>query len=1599
MTKSFIKKTLDLLPKNAPALQKKLLEKFGETIPAEDLKDFDTELFLNMVESHWTLSKDRKDGGPKLAIHSPVTTTGAQRKTIIDIVSDDLAFVVDSIAAEINKHNLLIDLLIHPLLYVTKNSKGEVTDIKSHFDSEEDIRQSHIHIHIKEILSEEDLKNLETGLHESLNDVFMANKDWKALLERLKEAKEELATARTKNSLKEVEQHCAFLSYLYDNNFTILGYREYKFIEKAGNLESQTVKGSGLGLLHDDLTPAYINEDQEGLPRNLQELRRNLPPVSISKTNRISTVHRRVPMDAIAIKTYDMEGNVTGEKLFIGLFTSVTYSRSVSDVPYLREKVEEVIELSGFMPGSHDYKALRHILEKYPRDELFQIDKQDLLTICIDILRLHERQKISLFVRQDPFGRYISCLVYVPRDRFGTDLRHIMIDILEEELNGKCSNFYTTLDDSVFARIMFIINLNDKAPTELNIKKIEKRLRIAGQTWQEKFFCALTDSINNEEEITYLTLKYGEAFPISYTSRYEEKNAIFDIAKIEKALNENRIQLDLYCPDDIDAGFLRFKIYSPDAPVTLSDVMPILEHMGVRAISELPFEITPKDRENSIWIHDFLLEIPHKNGAILIEDVKSHFEEAFTKIWYNEMESGGLNKLVLCARMNWRDITILRTYLRYLRQIRYPFSQPYIRCALTENPLLSLLITDLFKILHDPSRQDNVEQDTQECLAAIEKELEQVESLDQDRILRSMTAIIKATLRTNFYQTLNDGAPKSYLSIKLDSKAIEDMPQPRPYREIFVYSPRVEAIHLRGDKIARGGLRWSDRQEDYRTEVLGLMKAQMVKNSLIVPMGSKGGFVVKSKMTDRKAFFDEGMECYKTFIRGMLDITDNLNGNKVVPPKNVVRRDNDDPYLVVAADKGTSTFSDTANALAQEYGFWLDDAFASGGSAGYDHKKMGITAKGAWESVKAHFRQLGHNIQEKPFDVVGIGDMSGDVFGNGMLLSKHIRLIGAFNHLHIVCDPDPDPAISYKERERLFKKVAGWDQYNEKKLSKGGRIYSRGDKVLHLTPEIKKCFNLNKDKVSPIELISAILKSRCNLLWFGGIGTYIKSKDETHAQVGDKTNDALRVDASEIRAHVIGEGANLAITQLGRIEFSKAGGRINTDFLDNSAGVNSSDKEVNIKILLRDLMARKGNDMDLKARNALLEKMTDEVADQVLWNNYQQAQAISLIESRASKSLQIHEEFIQDLEREEGLSREIEGLPNVKAVQKRLKLGKGLTRPELCILLSYSKISFTKDLLSSNIPDSPEMQGWLIDYFPELLRKKYEEEIKNHRLKREIIATAMANSLINRMGPTFIKSRMKKTSATCADIARAYIIVREAYQLRPLWDQIEALDNKVPAEVQLSAMREIASLSEHVITWFLTRTGRELDIGEDIKHFSKGIKKLHNHIDDIATDDLKTAIKQRTQKAEQDGMSHDLAYQIALMPVISSACDIIRISLEQNTNLLTTARVYFELGKHFRLNWLRQQARFITSEDPWNTEAISGIIDQLYSCQAGLTVHILKNTGPKNHKKNIVEKWLKDHKYQISQITPLFTKIKQASSIELSMLVIVEQRMRNLYGG
>ncbi|HEV8044719.1 MAG TPA: NAD-glutamate dehydrogenase, partial [Rubrobacter sp.] len=1190
--------------------------------------------------------------------------------------------------------------------------------------------------------------------------------------------------------------------------FTFLGYREYDLSTQNGEDVLCAVQGSGLGILRQSESGPVSHSFAE-LPPDVRRLARTPKLLNLTKANSRATVHRPSYLDYIGIKKFDESGEVTGERRFLGLYTFSAYIASVFDIPLVRRKVRYVLERSGFPEGSHNEKDLVEILETYPRDELFQISKEELFEIAIGILHLQERHRVKFFVRRDTYGRFFSCLIFVPRDRYNTVIRERMQDILLRAFEGVNVEYNVRLSESVLARVHFIIYTKPGETPEYDEEEIEGRIVETTRSWTDNLYDALIEHFG-EERGTELFRKYRDAFSPGYRAGFLPRTAVSDVQRMETLKSDDDLGMSLYHPIEEPENFLGFKLFRLGEQVSLSEILPLLEDMGVEVVDERPHEVKPAGSP-PVWIYDFGL-VHEAGGELQTGEVKEIFQDAFVRAWRGAVENDGFNRLVLRARLTWREISILRAYCKYLRQTGSTFSQDYMEDALVTNQHIARLIVDLFEARLDPSRQNEAE--SERLKQEIEEALEAVVSLDEDRILRSFLDITLATLRTNYYQSTPDGDPKPHLSFKLDPERIPGLPLPRPRFEIFVYSPRTEGVHLRGGAVARGGIRWSDRREDFRTEILGLMKAQTVKNAVIVPVGAKGGFVVKRPPSEggREALQEEVVACYKTLIRGMLDITDNISGDEIVSPPDVTRYDDDDPYLVVAADKGTATFSDIANELSAEYDFWLGDAFASGGSVGYDHKEMGITARGAWESVSRHFRELGKNIQTEDFTVVGIGDMSGDVFGNGMLLSRHIKLVGAFNHMHIILDPDPDPEKSFEERERLFGlPSSSWTDYDESLISDGGGIFPRTAKSIPLSPQVREMLDVDAESMTPTELINAMLKAEVELLWNGGIGTYVKASSESNAEVGDRANDALRANGDELRCRVVGEGGNLGFTQRGRIEYALSGGRIYMDAIDNSAGVDCSDHEVNIKILL-DAIVEAG-DMTEKQRNELLASMTDEVGDLVLRDNYQQTQAISQAAALAHPMVDVHARYIHALEHEGRLDRTLEFLPGDEELGERRSENKGLTAPELAILLSYSKITTYQDLLNSDAPEDPYLSQELERYFPAPLRDRFREQIHEHRLHRQITATHITNSLVNRNGPSFVFRLGEETGAAAPDIARAYMAAREIFSMRTLWDGVEALDNTVEARVQTRIMLDARRLVERATRWLLRYRRAPLKVG------------------------------------------------------------------------------------------------------------------------------------------------------------------------------------------
>ncbi len=1576
------------------------LSQFYTNVAADDLIERGADHLYGAALSMWQLASTRKPGKTRIRVFTPrIDQDGwVAGHTAIAIIHDDMPFLVDSVTQELDRRAFGIHMVVHPVLAVLRAADGTAQGLVEPGTAGA-VRESFMYFEIDEIPSDEVLDELKAALEGVLTDVRHAVSDWAAMRARAADLMTGLTDVPPNGvAATEVNEARDFLRWVTDNHFTFLGARLVEYRREGDDIIPTVVPGKGLGVLRDDGFLVFNGQrSAASASADVRDFMSAPTLLEITKANRRATVHRAVHLDVIGVKLFDAAGQAAGEAMFVGLFTSSAYNQSVRLIPYLRTKVEAIQQRAGFPDNGHAAKALAHILDTYPRDELFQISVDDLFRIALGVLRLQDRKRVALFVRRDVYGRFLSCLVYVPRDRLDLRLREKLGAVLAKGFAGRVAAYTMTLEEGVLARIHYIIAT---APgTELADEgAVEASLIEAARSWADKLQTALVEA-KGEAKALRLVARYGAAFSEGYQELHSADAAVFDIDRIEETLASGRLGVNLYRPLEAADHELRFKIYNPGGPVQLADVMPVLDNTGLKVNSVMPHDVGLPDG-TIVWIHDFTMSTPDRSPVDL-KLVRLPFHHAFLKVWEGAMENDGFNRLVIGAGLDWRAVVILRSYARYLQQARLPYSQGLVMDTLSQNPQAAKLIVDLFDALLNPDRDPGESERLAIALQAdFDTLLDSVTNLDADTILRRFNNLVRCSLRTNFWQQASDGGPKPYLSIKLDSRNITDLPQPRPLCEIFVYSPRVEAVHLRGGRVARGGLRWSDRREDFRTEILGLVKAQMVKNAVIVPVGSKGGFVVKrppAPSEGREAFLQEGIACYKIFMSGLLDITDNLLEGRIVPRDRVKRRDGDDPYLVVAADKGTATFSDIANSVSEAYGHWLGDAFASGGSVGYDHKKMGITARGAWEGVKRHFREIGKNIQREDFTVVGVGDMAGDVFGNGMLQSPHIRLLAAFNHAHIFIDPNPDSARTAPERARLFALPrSSWADYDRSLMSPGGMIYERSAKTCTLTPEIKALLGTKADKLAPTDMIRLILKLDVELLWFGGIGTYVKQSDETHADVGDKSNDALRVDARDVKAKVVGEGANLGMTQLARVQYAQGGGRLNTDFIDNSAGVDCSDHEVNIKILLGDVETR--GDMTRKQRNALLETMTDEVGLLVLRDNYLQTQAISVAEARGVERFDDHVRLMRELEKTGLLNRALEYLPDDEEIEARRSRRKGLTRPELAVLLAYSKMWLYDALLGTSLPDDPKLIDDLVAYFPVALQTPYRTRIEGHQLRREIIATVVTNSLVNRAGPTFVLRLMDTTGMAVDDIARSYIVAREAFRLRDMWRAIEALDNQVPAQVQTDMLLTTKALMERTVAWLLANARHPLALGDEVEGFRPGIDALRGNLAEILSDAGRASLDNRRTKLLDKGVPTDLAQTIASLPILAASPDVVNIARRGGQPVETVARVYFAVGDRFGINWLRGAAMSIDGGNHWEKQAVAALVDDLFSQQSALTQRVLDDMASRPaDSRDPVAVWGEARQRSVDRLQVLLGELRaQGDSLDLAMLAVGARALRGL---
>ncbi len=1589
--------------------------------------------FAAMVASQLEFLQQRKRGDLLIRVFNPEKNRDGWecKHTVVELSNDDMPFLVDTANMALQELNLGVHLMVHPILNIGRDVNNKLKSFHPKATRHTE-KESFIHIHIDKQTDPTLLASVESLLRTRMDKVRTTVSDWHLMKESL-----ELAIAdfgRHAPDLSEaVRKECVkFLKWTGNDHFMFIGARTYDIVQKDNITTLKIVDGTGLGLLREDgktilSRPIASTSGESRFNPNA--------PLIITKANTRSPMHRSGYMDYIGVLRFDENGKVIGEYRFIGLFTSLAYQRQVADTPLVSMKVKTVLENSGLKENRHAWKSLLHILETLPRDDVLQASSTELLAIATGVLDLQERQTVRLFIRRERFGRFFSCLVYIPRDHWNTENRLKIRHILNRALKGDTLDYMIQLSESALARMQVIIRPKAGSEPQPDVPALENKIINALRSWNEELTNILVQKHGEETGLKFART-IGKAFPAAYMEDISPRVGAFDVEKIVLLKEADDLQLSLYRPRARETGIIRFKIFKRNRLIPLSNVLPMLEDLGLHIVSERPYELKFEEDE-SIWIQDF--DMVYGHGIDLdVEVVRESFQQAFENTWRGITVSDGFNGLILACQLDWRQVKGIRAYCKYLLQTGITYSQAYMEETLAKHPLMARLLVELFDAMFNPARDSESDyrkelavkhlrrtfsgltsikysddhillelldsvvaarrKDRDIQVATIKKvfrlSLSRVSSIDEDSILFSFYEVIKGTLRTNFYQRTEAGSLLEYMSFKLDSSRMPYLPKPITFREIWVFSAAVEGIHLRGGTVARGGLRWSDRKEDFRTEVLGLMKAQNVKNTIIVPVGAKGGFVVKHlpENGSRDEVMSEVVKCYKIFINGLLDITDNLDQDTVIPPAGLIRYDEDDPYLVVAADKGTATFSDTANAIALERGFWMGDAFASGGSVGYDHKVMAITARGAWEGVKRHFREMGKDIQKEPFSVMGIGDMSGDVFGNGMLLSPQIQLKAAFNHMHIFLDPEPDIKATFKERQRLFNLPrSGWDDYNRKLISKGGGVFSRLEKSIAVSRQVRTWLGIEERQLAPNDLIRILLKAEIDLFWNGGIGTYVKSSGESNAEVGDAQNNWLRINGNELRCKVAGEGGNLGFTQLGRIEYAQAGGRINTDFIDNSAGVDCSDHEVNIKILLNQVM--RAGKLSSDSRNKLLADMTEAVAELVLRNNYQQTQTISMMEVLTGARLGAKQHFITVLENAGILDRDLEQLPQDEELTRRRGSGLGMCRPELSVLLSYSKIMLYRQLLDSDVPEDPWLSEELQRYFPKPIQEKYTAYMDGHRLKREIIATQVTNSLVNRMGASFALRMHEDTGATASEVARAFTIAREIFRAREYWGKIEALDNRLESKLQISATLAMWNLLRQATRWLLNQPGHRLDIRASIDRLAPGLEVLEKKIWQSLNAVEEVQVQELAEPLIVGGMPTALANRAASLHLLYPALDVVETAARRKTDVLDVATVFFGLGDSLGLKWLRGSVERLPVEGQWHAHARGNLRDELYSQHRRLADRILEAFPDE---KKPVRRWLKDNAEDVERVSVMLSDMQSLPSMDYAIVSVAVRSLDQL---
>ncbi len=1579
-------------------------ERFAEImfahVAAEDVARYTVaELDALAIEAFGHFSR-RKLGNHSIRVFDPnlPAVEGEEKAiTVVEILNDDMPFLFGSVMNELQAQGVTVELVVHPIFTVERTGAGDIVSFTG--DTARVAgrsRESLIHVHVTRLAEDERAACL-AGLEATVTDVRRAVLDWEPMRRRIRGVIRRYEETPPPVPTDKLQEAISLLDLAAESDFIIVGVREYALSGSVDEGELTPVEDGGLGILRDpNLFILRRGEELVTMTPEIREFLKQPEPLIITKANARSRVHRRTHLDYIGAKLFDGDGNLSGELRIVGLFTSEAYTKSVLEIPYVRGKVRSVMDRLGFDMSTHSGKALLNILETYPRDELFQIDEDLLAAFARAILQLSERPRVRVLPRIDKFDRFVSVMVFVPRERFSTDTRMRIEAFLSKVYEGTISARYAYIPEGPLVRLHVIVRRIAGGTPVVPQDRLEDGVADIVRTWTD-------DLLNAARRGRRLPLTrhkaetWGEAFTASYQATYAAEGAIEDIRTLSLLSADEPVAIRFLRRQADDHATGSLKIFHRDRPVPLSARVPVLEAMGFTVVNERTFRVVPPESEATVYIHDMTLR--RAGGAALDIDRRGDaLTSMFMAVWKGLAESDGLNALLLNAGIGWREVAMLRAVSRYLRQVGTPYSQGFIAEALNAHPELAGALVSLFRVRFDPDLSDRERDgEIRSVSAGINELLEDVESLNDDTIIRRFRNVIDATVRTNFFQVGGDGRPVETFVFKILSEMVTGMPKPRPFREIWVYSPRVEGIHMRFGFVARGGLRWSDRPQDFRTEILGLVKAQQVKNAVIVPVGAKGGFFPKRlpDRSQREAFFEEGREAYKIFVSSLLGVTDDIEPDGTVrPPVRVKRHDGDDPYLVVAADKGTATFSDTANAISEKNGFWLGDAFASGGSQGYDHKAMGITARGAWEAVKRHFREMDRDIQSEPFTAIGVGDMSGDVFGNGMLLSPCTRLVAAFDHRDVFIDPDPDPAVSFEERRRLFDKPrSSWADYDKAKISKGGGVFSRSLKSVPLSPEARAALGIEAGQLTPAELIRAILKAPADLLWFGGIGTYVRARAETNADVGDKANDPVRVAADELCVKVIGEGANLGMTQAARIEFARRGGRVNSDAIDNSAGVNTSDVEVNIKIALG--AAERAGRLDRAGRNALLVDMTEKVAALVLRNNYLQTLAISLSEREGAAAAGFQMRLMHVLEARAGLDRALEFLPSDQDLSSRAAAGEGLSRPEIGVLLAYAKLKLYDDLVASGVPDDPYLGREIRRYFPPQMDERFPEEIAGHRLRREIIATMVSNAMINRGGPTFMVKVGDQTGATVEVIALAFAAARGVFDLSEINERIDALDNQVPGAVQLALYRAVQVTLIEGTVWFIRNFALDGGVEHAVRHFGERIDRLDALVDGLLPQTRRTAIEETAGAWIEAGVPEALAREVASLGHAGDFLDITLVADECVKPLEAVAATYFAVEAAFALGRLDRLAAGLTPGDYYEGLALDRARRVLSEAHRRITLQAVRDSEAEEAEARVAD-WIALRESAVARTRESIEDIAGVAEVTVARLTVAASLLADL---